>query len=119
MWKMVVHNKPEGCAAEIRSKRIEFKTVQDILDLMANMDDHIRKVILHEHNFHPDFFNLKTGLAGDILQKFVNYSMQLAIVGDFSKYTSQSLQDFIRESNQGNHVFFCDSLESAFYQLAG
>lgn len=45
-------------------------------------------------------------IAGDILQKFVNYGIKLAIFGDFSKYTSKPLKDFIYECNQGQDVFF-------------
>jgi len=32
--------------------------------------------------------------------------MQLSIVGDFFKYTSKSLKDFISESNQGRLIRF-------------
>ena len=52
------------------------------------------------------FFRLSTGLAGEVLQKFVNYQMKLAIVGDFDGYTSKPLQDFIRESNEGRQICF-------------
>ncbi|WP_449401649.1 DUF4180 domain-containing protein [Chryseobacterium wanjuense] len=53
------------------------------------------KVIIHEKNITPEFFDLKTKIAGDILQKFSNYRVKLAIVGDFSKYESKSIKDFI------------------------
>jgi hypothetical protein len=66
---------------------------------------------------HTDFFQLKTGLAGDILQKFSNYKVKLAIIGDFSKYESRSLSDFIRECNKGNMIFFLDSMNSAMMRL--
>lgn len=45
-------------------------------------------------------------LAGDILQKFSKYNIKLAIVGDFTKYKSKSLHDFIRKSNKENKIFF-------------
>ena len=37
-------------------------------------------------------------IAGDILQKFVNYGIKFAIFGDFTGYTSKPLKDFIYES---------------------
>ncbi|WP_083996437.1 DUF4180 domain-containing protein [Desulfosporosinus acididurans] len=58
------------------------------------------------HEIFEDFFDLKTKLAGEILQKFVNYHVRIAIVGDFSGYKSKSLKDFIYESNNGKDVFF-------------
>lgn len=45
-------------------------------------------------------------IIGDILQKFVNYGIKFAIFGNFSKYTSKPLKDFIYECNQGKDVFF-------------
>ena len=65
-----------------------------------------------------EFFDLKTRLAGDILQKCVNYSMRIAIVGDFSGFRSKALTDFIRESNRGRHVLFKSSSEEASEALA-
>ena len=63
-------------------------------------------VILFKEQLDEAFFRLSTGLAGEVLQKFVNYQMKLAIVGDFSHYTSKPLQDFIWESNQGRQICF-------------
>jgi len=54
------------------------------------------------------FFQLRTGVAGDIVQKFVNYRLPLIILGDISRWTarSQSLRDFVYEANRGNALWF-------------
>ena len=65
-----------------------------------------------------DFFILSTGVAGEILQKFINYHVKLAIYGDFSRYTSKPLHDFIYESNQGKDFFFVGTREEAVRRLA-
>ncbi|KAA1424763.1 DUF4180 domain-containing protein [Mumia zhuanghuii] len=56
----------------------------------------------------PSFFQLRSGLAGEILQKLVNYRIQLAVVGDISAYVedSDALRDLVRESNQGSQAWF-------------
>lgn len=56
----------------------------------------------------PEFFQLSSGLAGEVLQKFVNYGMRVAIVGDIGAHlaASSALRDFVRESNAGRHVWF-------------
>ena len=56
----------------------------------------------------PEFFRLSTGLAGEVLQKFVNYGCRVAIVGDIESQlaASSALRDFVRESNAGRHVWF-------------
>ena len=60
---------------------------------------------------------MKTRLAGEILQKFINYRMKLAIVGDFSMYSSKSLQEFIYESNKGKAIFFMFNEKEAVEKL--
>lgn len=65
-----------------------------------------------------DFFVLSSGLAGEILQKYINYGGKIAIYGDFSRYTSKPLKDFIYESNKGKDVFFVASKEEAVQKLA-
>lgn len=100
--------------AEVFSEEIIITEVQDALDIMADCSyQGAEKIIFYEKNLHPDFFDLKTKLAGDILQKFSNYRMNMAIIGDFSKYTSKSLRDFIYESNKGGRIKFVSSLEEA------
>ena len=56
-------------------------------------------------------------LAGEALQKFSNYKVQLAIVGEFSQYPGQSIKDFIFESNKGKLVNFLPDVESAKERL--
>jgi hypothetical protein len=108
------HKTNNNNIAEIIDDKLIIKEVQDILDLMADLGSQgCSSMILHENNLSGDFFDLKTKLAGEILQKFSNYHFKVAIIGDFSKYKSKSLRDFIRESNRGNLVFFAENLQSA------
>jgi hypothetical protein len=61
----------------------------------------------------PSFFQLRTGFAGEMLQKFANYQVKVAIVGDVSEFAAASapLRDFIRESNRGKFVRFLGNRE--------
>jgi hypothetical protein len=105
--------------AEVISDQIIIQSAQDGLDLMGNVYyQGFDKVILYEKNITPEFFDLKTKIAGEILQKFSNYRIGLAIVGDFDKYDSKSLKDFIFESNKTRHVNFLKSLENALDNLS-
>lgn len=58
------------------------------------------------------FFDLSSGLAGRIVQRFVNYRIPLAILGDIGPHLheSRALADYLRESNRGSAVWFLDSL---------
>lgn len=101
--------------AVIQTDTVLLADEKDAVDFIANV--HYQTgcdcVILPVAAFPRAFFVLSNGLAGRILQKFVTYSMRLAIVGDFSGFTGKSLQDFIRESNKGRHVNFFPTSESA------
>ena len=57
-------------------------------------------------NFIPAFYDLSTGLAGEILQKVSNYRVRLAISGSFKMITSKRFREFINESNKGSSVGF-------------
>jgi hypothetical protein len=74
-------------------------------------------IIIEKKNICIEFFDLSTGIAGEILQKFSNYRVRLAIVGDFSLHSSKSLKDFINESNRVGRILFVDSVEEAKSRL--
>jgi len=106
--------------AEIKSGEIVINSPQDALDLMVDAGHYgARSIILKEKNFAPEFFDLSTKLAGGILQKFSNYRVKMAIVGDFEKYKSKSLKAFIGESNKGNLIFFVPDRKTAISKIIG
>ncbi|MDL2234000.1 DUF4180 domain-containing protein [Ruminococcaceae bacterium OttesenSCG-928-L11] len=96
-----------------------IQDVQSALDLLATAryESECDRLVLEKQLLPEAFFDLRTGLAGEILQKCVNYQMKVAVVGDFSGYESKALRDFIRESNRGKHVFFLPTLDEAIVQL--
>ena len=107
-----IHTIDDRKIAEIISNDIVLQTVEDALDLIGNMSyQGFDKLIIHEENMISDFFELKNKIAGNILQKFSQYSMPLAIIGDFEKYESKSLNDFIFESNKGKQINFVTTVE--------
>ena len=107
-----IHTIDNRKIAEIISDDIVLQTVEDAVDLIGNMSyQGFDKLIIHEENMISDFFELKNKIAGNILQKFSQYSMPLAIIGDFEKYESKSLNDFIFESNKGSQINFVTTIE--------
>ncbi|WP_027381674.1 DUF4180 domain-containing protein [Chryseobacterium daeguense] len=105
--------------AEVISNDIIINSAQDGLDLLGNIYyQDFDKVIIYEKNICPEFFDLKNKMAGDILQKFSNYRVRLAIIGDFTRYESKSVKDFIFESNKTNHIIFIENLEKALEKLS-
>lgn len=68
----------------------------------------------------PRFFALRTRWAGEVLQKFVNYRLKVAVVGDIGPAlaASAALRDFVREANAGRQVWFLDSEADLAARLA-
>ena len=100
--------------AEIKSDKVEINDVQDALDLIANCDYRgSRSIIIDKSMVTPDFFDLSTRIAGEILQKFSTYRVKLSIIGDYSEFDSKSLRDFIYESNKVGRISFVNSREEA------
>lgn len=84
----------------------------DALDLIGEtFGQDVDLVVIPASRLAPEFFQLSTGLAGAVLQKFTNYQLRVAILGDISAYTEKSapLRDFVRESNRRGQVRFLAS----------
>jgi len=67
-----------------------------------------------------DFFDLKSGVAGEWTQKFVNYGRKLAIIGDISEFVGRNkpLADFVREANRGEQLWFLSDMPALAERLA-
>ncbi|RAT96994.1 DUF4180 domain-containing protein [Brevibacillus sp. Leaf182] len=109
-----------GNVAIVSGSEVLIIDVQSALDLIATVhyEADSNRIIINKSLINESFFDLKTRLAGEILQKFINYRVKVAIVGDFSVYTSKSLKDFIYESNNGNDIFFLPTEEQAIEKLS-
>lgn len=107
--------------AVIETDRIIITDTQSALDLMVTVryETDCDRIVIPKSAISEDFFVLSTGIAGEVLQKFVNYQCKLAIFGDYSHYNSKPLRDFFYESNNGNHIFFVTTEDEAKAKLAG
>jgi hypothetical protein len=96
-------------------------TVQDALDVIGATYDRADVVALPAARLDERFFTLGTGLAGEIMQKFVNYQVRLAIVGDISTHlaASSALRALVHESNRGKQIWFVADLDELDTHLAG
>lgn len=106
--------------AIVNSNEIIIKDVQSAIDFIMSVkyETNCSKIALNKSSIIEDFFILSKGLAGEILQKFINYQIKFAIIGDYSKYTSKPLKDFIYESNNGKDIFFVTSEDEAIKMLS-
>lgn len=80
----------------------------------------VRLVVVPVERLDEGFLTLSTRVAGEVIQKFVNYGFRLAFVGDVSEAVaaSNALRDFVRESNRGRHVWFVADMAELEAKLA-
>jgi len=96
---------------EIINKDILIKETNDIFNLFSL--NKCSTIIVKKENIIDEFYNLSTGIAGEILQKFSIYKKRMAIIGDFENIKSKALNDFIYESNKTKQIIFVKNIEKA------
>lgn len=108
-----------GIIAVVSSDSKVITDVDSALDLLmsAKYDAGTKYIVVDKKLIVEDFFVLSSGLAGEILQKYINYGGKIAIYGDYSHYTSKPLKDFIYESNKGRDIFFVATKEEAIQKI--
>jgi len=74
--------------------------------------------MLTEQDFGPDFYDLKTGLAGELFQKVVNYRGRLAIVIRNPRAYGDRFGELAYEHRRHPHVRFFAERAPALQWLA-
>ncbi|MGW7094295.1 DUF4180 domain-containing protein [Streptomyces sp. NPDC054874] len=95
--------------------------VQDALDHLIGAAFACAEVVaVPSARLDDRFFDLSTGLAGAILQKFANYRLRLVVLGDIGHHLSASsaLPDLVREANRGRDIWFVPDLDALADRLA-
>jgi hypothetical protein len=101
----------KGPITLINDETLVIKDPGSFLGLLYSTDD--LTIVLQKENLDPSFYDLRSGLAGEILQKVSNYRRRLIILGDFENLSSKSLRDLIIECNRTGHVIFSRDMERA------
>lgn len=110
---------PAGRIGEVVSGGIILAEPGDVSDVISEcFSNDVNGMIMDARHIAPEFFDLRTGIAGEILQKFTQYHIRFAIVGDFSGVESRSLRDFIRESNRAGSTLFVATAAEAMERFS-
>lgn len=95
----------------------DAKSALDII-MTAKYEAGTHLTAVEKKSIAEDFFILSRGLAGEALQKFIDYQAKIAIFGDFSRQAGKPLKALIYESNKGKDIFFTAAKEDAAERLA-
>ncbi len=118
---MIVYNLHGERVAEVGARGAPHDSERHANELIAEaISSDARFVAIPAERLSSDFFQLNTTKAGHFIQKFVNYRLRLAILGDISAHLDASapLADFVRESNRGQAVWFVRDTSELHQRLA-
>lgn len=71
------------------------------------------RLLFPQGSLDEDFFDLSTGLAGELGLKLSTYRVKAAFVVDLAQVPSTKFQEWAGECNRGREIYFCDSEENA------
>lgn len=91
-----------------------LNTEQDAIDLItACYENNTYLLLIHDQVLSDEFFRLGTGLAGNILQKFINYHIRVGVVLASEQRIKGKFKDALSEFNKGNDCRVFKDIEEA------
>jgi hypothetical protein len=91
---------------------ISIQSFSDISDALGGCLG-TRGLILTENDLAPEFFDLRTGLAGELFQKFINYKLRVAIVLPNPEAYGERFSELAYEHASHNLIRFVTSKDEA------
>ncbi len=102
----------------MQSEGIVVRSARDAADITGELlISGITKLILHERNMSPEFWQLSSGLAELILQEFASKAIDVAFVGKIGQDKGKDFTALVEESGLSNKAFFLGTVELAKTQL--
>ncbi len=87
---------------------------KDFLDIISVCGEHLcARLLVHAALLPDEFYDLKTGLAGELLQKLVNYRINAAFIVEAEKAGKGRFNEMMIETNRGWQFFFCHKRDAA------
>lgn len=92
----------------------KFNNEGEIMDIISLCMEHgVNYLMLSNNSFSDEFLNLKTGLAGVALQKFITYRIQVVgIIADENRINKR-FSELMLELNKSNNFRIVGNFEDA------
>lgn len=99
---------------ECFSAETPLNTEQDAIDLItACFENNTYLLLMHDEVLPDEFFRLGTTLAGNVLQKFINYHIKVGVILTSEQRIKGKFKDMLAESNKGNDFRVFKNIEEA------
>ena len=90
-----------------------FEAISEAIGLCIGAEG----LVLTERDLAPEFFNLRSGLLGELFQKFTNYQLRLAIVLPDPEEYGERFSELAYEHASHQIIRFVRSMEQAIAWL--
>lgn len=99
---------------EFASGKTPLRSEQDAVEMISLCYEYDTWLfMIHDAILPDDFFKLKTGLAGHILQKFANYRVKVAVILSDAQRIQGKFKELVAETNKGNDFRVFNSTDEA------
>lgn len=99
---------------EVISAQSPLSTEQDAVDLVALCQENDTDLLLlHSQALSEDFFKLRTGVAGQMIQKWINYRVKTAAVIPKELINQGRFKEMALETNKSNHFRVFETKDEA------
>lgn len=99
---------------EVISAEPPLSTEQDAVDIVALCKENDSDLLLlHSQALSEDFFKLRTGVAGQMIQKWINYRVKTAAVIPKELVLQGKFKEMAFESNKSNHFRVFETRDDA------
>jgi hypothetical protein len=103
---------PEARVVIASEVNLHIQTIRDVSDAVGVVYG-ADGLLLTESDLSPEFFDLRTGIAGELFQKFTNYQIHLALVVKSLEVYGERFGELAFEHKNHKLIRFFDSVETA------
>lgn len=101
----------------VRATDKHIRVREDLFEIV-NQANEADCIAIEAHCLDSDFFNLSTGVAGELLQMAANFRLCLGVIGTPSSNETGSFGSFMRECSHGRDVIFAPDINALSERLA-
>lgn len=99
---------------EVISAQSPLSSEQDAVDLIALCKENdLDLLLLHSQALSEDFFKLRTGVAGQMIQKWITYHLKTAAVIPNELVNQGRFKEMALETNKSNHFRIFETRDEA------
>jgi hypothetical protein len=112
--KAAIWQRYMNCTANAEADGPLIDSYQRTVELIGEaLTAHASLIAVPVSRLSADFFQLRSGIAGEIVGKVVTYHLKLAIIGDIAAHVTatSALRAWVRECNRHGEVYFLSSLD--------